>query len=266
MSILPFKSIWLSRDLNKIRILPFDIIILFSFGNGKELLNYIHKKTKHKIIYWYWTSVNISGVNPSIIKNDFCDIWTFDRKDALQYCMKLNTQFYCFENLKRVDLSDRTKYDIFFCGTEKDRLNELIEYEKIFTTKGLKTYFHIVKSNFKFKSSSVFAYKEPISYDNCLSIVNESKCVLDIVSNTQTGMTLRPLEALYFKKKLITNDKNIIKEKIYNKNNIFVIGIDDLCDITNFVNSEFDDTNYESLINYYSILSWINRFKEGAQI
>lgn len=50
-----------------------------------------------------------------------------------------------------------------------------------------------------------------ISYQENLDNIRKSKCIVDVVQKGQIGLTLRPLESLFFKKKLLTNNKCIKK-------------------------------------------------------
>ena len=79
------------------------------------------------------------------------------------------------------------------------------------------------------------------------------------MKNGQEGLTLRVLEALFYSKKLITNNKNIKKYDFYNPNNIFIWGVDDEKNLLNFINSDYI-TIEENILNRYSYDSWINRF------
>lgn len=75
------------------------------------------------------------------------------------------------------------------------------------------------------------------------------------------GITLRVLESLFFEKKLITNNINIINCEFYNKNNIFIINKDNLDDLNDFLKSEYKKID-KKIINYFDYESWLNRFFE----
>ena len=258
MSFLPFKSLWLNKEVRNID--KYDKIIIFDTGNVKYIIDYLSKRNRNvKIILWYWGAVSIS-VNPNLINRNKCSIWTFDKDDSVSYGMKLNSQFFFKENIR---FSSKIKWDVCFIGTEKNRLSLLISLENKFNILGLTTYFHIVKSNSIYTSSNEFNYSKPISYNESLTLVSETKAILDIVSNDQNGLTLRPLEALFLKKKLITNYANIKSTLLYKLNsiNIFILGEDDDSKLIDFINSSFDETNYLELTKYYSFDSWINRFE-----
>lgn len=60
-------------------------------------------------------------------------------------------------------------------------------------------------------------------------------------------------------KKLITNFKDIKEYDFYKKDNIFIIGEDDLNNIKNFVNTGYVDIP-ENIIKKYTIDGWIENF------
>lgn len=84
-----------------------------------------------------------------------------------------------------------------------------------------------------------------------------------IVKMGQEGYTLRTIESLFLSKKLITNNKNIIKEDFYNPNNIFILD-------NNYNNiKKFLERPYKSISNEikekYLTRSWVSRFFEVKQ-
>jgi hypothetical protein len=83
---------------------------------------------------------------------------------------------------------------------------------------------------------------------------------LDIVSKGQTGLTLRPLEALYAEKKLITNDINIKTYDFYNPNNIFVLEDNNFDKINDFLNKNYQTVD-DKITEKYQFSNWIKRFK-----
>ena len=90
-------------------------------------------------------------------------------------------------------------------------------------------------------------------------MIKYSKCILDVGNNDNAGLTVRVMESLFLEKKLITNYKNIVKYDFYNKNNIFIIGVDNLEQIKDFINSPYEKIDSEK-IKYYDFESWLKRF------
>ena len=86
-----------------------------------------------------------------------------------------------------------------------------------------------------------------------------SKAVLDIVQDGQVGLTIRTMETICYRKKLITNNTDVINYDFYNPDNIFVIGKDDINDLNEFINRPFIDIPDEILIRY-NFCDWVKSF------
>ena len=254
---LPFENIVFSNWVRDIK--DVDEVIVFDTGNAKEIVKYINKKyPKKRVILWYWNSVKDS-VLPYDFKNLNVELWTFDPADAKKYGLKLNTQFYIEDNFK-VDLKQtKPAEDVFYVGADKDRAKYLSEMEPYFKKYGVTYNYNLVQyrnSNNKYN----IEYKSQLTYAEVIEHSEAAKAIIDLVADWQTGITLRPLEALVLKKKLITNMKLIVNEPFYNKNNIFVLGVDDLDNICDFIYTPYDLHNHDKFVNYYSFESWLGRF------
>ena len=258
-SQLPLKGIWFKKWEKYIN--KDTVIVLFDTGNAPYIIDYVSKKYKeNRLILWYWGPVDIC-VNPKLIDRRKCEIWSFDENDCNKYSFKHNTQFYFRQNINRKCSYNVNNRGVLFVGTEKNRLSIIEEIRELLNNKNIENYFHVVKSLSRYKSIDDYDYKEEITYLQLLSLIDKSTAVLDLVSPEQYGMTLRPLEALFWKKKLITNDKNIRYRDIYNPNNIFIYGVDKPEQLEAFLTSDFDMSNYEKLVEFYSAEKWIERFE-----
>lgn len=102
-----------------------------------------------------------------------------------------------------------------------------------------------------------------IDYNIILKETSSAKCIVELLKMGQEGYTLRTIESLFLSKKLITNNKNIIKEDFYNPNNIFILD-------NNYNNiKKFLERPYKSISNEikekYLTRSWVSRFFEVKQ-
>lgn len=86
--------------------------------------------------------------------------------------------------------------------------------------------------------------------------VKKAKVVLELNRTGQRGLTMRAMEALAMGKKLITNNTYILESNFYNSNNIFVLGLDPLVRLKEFVESAYEDAS-EDVINLYDVNHWI---------
>ncbi|RKQ34279.1 hypothetical protein [Oceanobacillus halophilus] len=253
--MLHLPSISLLLNSWKKNIKFYDTVIIHASQLAPPVVKYIRKKNPDiRIIVWFWNPVDkcvpldkFSGTN--------CEFWSFDEKDCKSYGLRYNSQYY-FKGLK---LENRKiEYDVFFVGGDKGRINELIEIQSWLNNNLVTNYFHITptkKINEKYRD----VYKERIPYSKVLEYISKSNAILDIVSENQNGLTLRPLEALFFNKKLITNDRNIIYKDFYRKENIFILGTDDIDYLPEFLNEPFIPVDL-NVRNNYDFDTWISRF------
>ena len=89
-------------------------------------------------------------------------------------------------------------------------------------------------------------------FKNVYEIYDQAKCVIDIESAKQCGLTMRTIEMIGLRKKLITTNKDIVNYDFYHEDNILVV------DRNNFVLDEaFIDRPYyhldEQIYEKYSL-------------
>lgn len=258
-------SVWLEDWCSDID--SADVVIIHASKMKDKVVKYIRYHFPHKrIIFWYWNPVVKTLVPDSTIKK-LCECWTFDPEDAKKYGLKLNTQFY-FRSLVSVSKNENAKQlGVYFVGKDKGRYAVLRSIEKQLHRQNVSTLFTITpdsKNNsvLKFVQSNRKEYSDFISYECVLENIKRSTAILDVVSDNQSGLTLRPLEALFFGKKLITNDASIKKCDFYTKDSVFVLGQDDINNLTAFLCNNNKRSSRDKYIKKYDALSWLRRFEE----
>lgn len=243
----------------KNNIHEYNTIIISTCMYSKLIYKYIRKRTNAKIIHWYWNPI-IDSINPEEIKSNDCEVWSFDEKDCKDFDLNYIPTYY----FNTIELpKQKIIHDIYFIGADKGRLNKLKQLEEEFIQRGLKTKFHITKS--KNSDDNTYKFKSPISYYEALKDISSSKAILDYVQEGQSGLTQRPMESIFYNKKLITNDRNIVKYDFYNKNNIFIIGMDDIDNINCFLNSPYEPIS-EEIIKKYDFGTWLKNITIGLSV
>lgn len=236
----------------------FNTVLIFDTGNAKYITEILRKKNPDlRIIVWYWNSVS-KTVNPSQFDNMMVELWSFDPFDCQKYNLKFNTQFFPKFHLDNYSKNQPLKCDAFFIGYDKGRINTLKKLGNLLSSKKISFEFYIVGDIKKRIPEFGTFYKKALCYPEIIALYRSSRVIIDIVSSGQHGLSLRPIEALFLKKKLITNNEQIKKYDFYDKNNVFILGVDDENDLSQFVSTEFKSTYDES---YYEMVNWINRFK-----
>ena len=123
---------------------------------------------------------------------------SFDKNDAELYNMKYVGQY--LRHPERSQLETKTDIDFFFCGLAKDRKGFLDELLDKLVRSGFKCCFIVPENS-----------RDSITGDQYCEYAFRSRCIVDICQKGQTGLTRRPLEALFFRKKLLTNNSYISK-------------------------------------------------------
>ena len=235
----------------------FPVIVLYAQYN-EVFLSYLCSRQVDnlRIIVLYWYPVS-RCVNPNKIKGLGCELWSFDPEDCRKYGLNFNTTYY-FKDLK-LPVSFSKEYDVFFCGINKGRKNKLNEIQAILAKNSITSFFYLVDEELP-----VSERLPRLQYKEYLSKLSNANAIMDILQDGQQGMTLRVMEALFFNKKLITNQSSIAKEDFYNSNNIFIIGKDDWNNIKDFMNKPVIKTP-EEVLDKYDFFTWLKRFDKSSK-
>ena len=228
---------------------PRDTIIIFDI-NDLVFLKYLKRSVPASTHFhvFYWNPIEkMFGVHlySSIktLKKLGCTISTFDKKDADTYHLIYKNQFIRTLHLQAPELV----YDYYYIGQSKGREALLEKITNNLKDEGLQGFCLIPKS-----------HKDSISYQENIRNVLSSRCLIEILQNGQSGITLRALEALIYQKKLITTCKDIVNYDFYNPKNILIWN-DNPSELKSFVLSEYQPAN-EQIIRKYSFTNWIQSF------
>ena len=222
-----------------------------------------------KFILYQWDSERNLPYSKQIHKY-FDKIYSFDMIDCqTNDIYKFLPLFYTemFENLGKQENCE-FKYDCSYIGTAHPKkfhdINAMAEaLKKIFPNQFI---YHYMPSKLKFVYHKILApefskarYSDfmtnKLSFDQVLDIIKKSKCILDAPQEGQSGLTIRTIECLGAKRKLITTNNTVKNFDFYNPDNILVI--DDHVDF----NLPFFSTSYKPIDNLvykkYSLKNWL---------
>lgn len=205
-----------------------------------------------KILLYFINAVNEKNINlmKYAVENHYT-VATYNLEDSRKYNMRYIHQCWNKQLVPRTE-DNKFKYDLFFVGRAKNRYHDIIKIKEYAESLGLTTKFIIVSDN-----KEPFTQCEELAYKKCLEEMEKARVIVDIVGKGNIGLTWRPLEALFMKKKLITNYLGIDQYDIYkdNKRNIFLLGQDDLTLLKSFVLTPFIDEGIDT--SKYDIEEWI---------
>lgn len=270
---LPLKQIWnkynyLEQIYNKIDTF---ILVFTNISIKKVYMPYLLSLKKRKnvkvilVAVDSFVDIELSAL-PFIKKFDFDLVYSFDRNDCKKYGLEYTESLY---SMKLGILPSEKTTDLFFVGRAKDRLSILTNIVKDATNKDIKVDFSILDVNPNKRESipGITYINKVIPYDKVLPQILASKCLLDIVQEGQSGMTMRIYEAIFYNKKLITNNNNVKNLKYYNPQFIQVIESVYNIDYTFIKNNIKVDYNYTgdySPINFLHIIE--QRLREKKSI
>lgn len=244
-----FNSLFdLNCELEKITA-PAIIIIVGSLIYEPFLLKLRKKFPTTHILYSYSNIVNnLASVKPTKLRKYNIEGLSWDIDDCKRY--KLKYQRPCVDpNLIRNKIISNPIYDVCFIGADKGRYQMVKDIEKVIVGSGFKSYIHITPdySFFKYLHQD---YKDKIPYEKYLEITAASDCIIDLVQKGQVGTTMRTMEAIFNKKKLISNNHRLKEYDFYTPDNIFIVTKENLRDIPNFLRIPYVPIENEILNKY----------------
>lgn len=164
-------------------------------------------------------------------------IWTYDDYDARKFNIRLFNNYWVNEDM--VAPRKDPEYDVFFIGRDKGRGEKLLALEKKMQKMGLKTKFIITKDG-KLSKEKPY-YQKEIPYDQIIDYDTRSRAILNVTMDNQEGVTMRDIESVAIGVKLITTNRNIVNKDLYHENNVFILGVDKLNDLPQFLEKESVD-------------------------
>lgn len=199
----------------------------------------------------------------------FDKVFSFDRNDCRQIRnIRFRPLFYLNE-YKEIAAYTDFEYDFSFVGTaHSDRYQLIRLVQKQIKNKGMRGYWFLYLQSRKlflwnkfnnpaFRKARLtdFSYKS-LSKDSLLNIIKKSKIILDIQHPKQSGLTMRTIEMLGARKKLVTTNPAILDYDFYLPDNILVIDRSSPLIPNEFCNSDYvplPDTIYYK----YSLDGWL---------
>lgn len=253
---IPFLSIFTYDFLDKLD--EVSKVIIFDSAYNWALGFYLTKVKKMQNVYlYYWNPIKKmypkNGNKMVSNAKKMMKVFSFDHDDCQKYGIEYAPMVYSkdvFAEIKSANM-DNAEYDLFFLGWKKDRYEQLVQlYDKYIKGK-LKSKIIMVGNEEDSEVDEGFTFSSRrYKYQEYLEFVMNSKAILDIPQVGQEGLTIRNVESIFLRKKLITTKKNIKEYDFYNPNNIFVLGEDDDTQLDRFINSEYIDINEEVKRNY----------------
>lgn len=255
---LPCKSIWnryccISELLSDNSKEYFIIVVNNAIHkiDGKLLKKYSLDKNIHTIMLFLDAYCKFpKNVRKQIEKAGFEKKYSFQKSDCEQYGFEyINTLYSRADIAKRKN--DEALSDLYFVGADKGRIDDIYSIYQRVSSQGLKCDFTVVVNK---KNQKKYAQKyqgmnivsKRLGYLEILDGIANTKCILEICQRGQDGLTMRFYEALFYNKRLITNNKSALVHPMYNKDYMLVTSDDFSFDISFLNRTDTIDYHYNN--------------------
>ncbi|WP_407401957.1 hypothetical protein [Chryseobacterium sp.] len=270
-----FSKVFLGKNLKHAKRQNFIIESLKKIGRQDQILVInpesieervhveIRKHTDRNMAYLY----DSMSRNPAEhILHFFDTVFSFEDEDVKKFGFEKITNYNYLAHCPAD--KQNPKLDLFYITShDKNRINRLnllitqladlkIKFEVIIA--GKKGWKNKLSQLIDPKNATILKFKRKnICHTQLPKYYKNSKVILDLMRENQTGLSFRIFEAMALEKKIITDNEEIKKKDFYNPNNILVLNED-------FSNIErsFFETGYEKLpediYQKYTLDNWVN--------
>lgn len=217
-------------------------------------------------IMYQWDGVKN---NPEILKvvDYFDNIYTFDIEDSKKYGWVYRPLFFdsgkIIKTTKDIDIA-------FLCSLHSQRAQVLKSLKEYCREHNLSIFSNMYcnrlayykwkyigrKPEYKNTNNKDVSFKS-LSLEETYKMYSRSRIIVDYTHPNQTGFTMRTIEALGNKCKLVTNNKLIKNADFYNPHNVYVYEGTHVEIPIDFADSEYEEVDGK-LYQYYSLNGWLN--------
>jgi hypothetical protein len=237
----------------------------------QSLLKMKEVHPKSRFILYMWDSLENKKKNIDDLLHLFDDRFSFDNRDCLLVPGTLTYRPLFFLNEYATIRDDvPRKFQLLFIGTiHSDRHRILAKFRSYCHEHDLSYFYYMFlpsrvlyyyrslrDSSIRREGVDHFKY-QPLKKTDVLSLMEQSNVILDIEHPSQTGLTIRTIETLGARRKLITTNERVADYDFFHPQNILVI---DRAHVQ--IDPDFFRTPVVTLdpaiYNKYSIDGWIS--------
>jgi len=240
--------------INEVKDNSYDIILIVRpdlFFDAQ--LTSLKKATNYFVAYYHDSINNIK--RKSEVIHFFDKVYSYEKADVENYNLEFLPNFIYFSEISN---NYNQTNEVAFSVMSKDyRLNTLKKVAQFFRQNKLDYDFYVMDKQ-DINDGLITFFSKRMNNETVVEHIKKSKIIVDIHKyGIQDGLTFRAFEAIGYRKKLITTNKDIKNYDFYNSNNIHVI--DDVKNIS--IPLSFFETNYEEipteLVEKYIVKNWV---------
>lgn len=232
----------------------YETIVVFDNAITPKLLKYIKKNIPRstQLKLWLW---NVPNKKINYLKDNY-DVYCFDKEYAISQNISFIEQFYMFDSVQQS--VEEEMLDFYFIGMDKGRVTQLEELAGVIEQSQLTYLFEVFSGQKNSKYSGIRYLDASLAYSEIIKKIKHSKIIVEINKKGQVGLTLRALEALFYEKKLLTNNINVKKYDFYHPNNVFILDNATSEELIDFINKPYHILP-RSIIEKYSFSNWVHK-------
>lgn len=261
------------KEINKMTQDVDVVLVIRGSSLSQKVMKHMRKRFSSdcRFIMYQWDGIKN---NPDILEcaEYFDRIYTFDVEDSKKYNWGYRPLFFDKEKVnstkKCIDVS-------FLCSLHSQRAQILEKLKNICIENGYSFHSHMYCNKFAYYKWKYIGKKpeyigtkdkdvtfKSLSLNESYELYSKSKVIVDYTHPDQTGFTMRTIEAIGNRCKLITNNKYIKNADFYNPSNIYVYEGTDVDIPYGFIETAYKDIDTD-LYEYYSLEGWLSTLLGG---
>lgn len=239
----------------KKEIIGCDKIVITDYAYFPQIVKYIKNRNPHCDVFFYYMN-NINAMKSHYTTVDEVvrvfgreNVYTYNKNDAQRYNINFKMTMYQPTSITQTE----STFDLLFVGRDKGRGKQIQQFYSDISDK-YKCFFRIMDYQGELGTDKY------IDYEEYLLDMIKSKAIMEVVTDEQEEISLRVLEALFYDKKLITNNRKFVNLDIYNimKKNVLIVdyGNIDYEKFETFMNKQFEKWDID--LTQYTFDEWMN--------
>jgi hypothetical protein len=269
--IRSYTQAYFDGIINATRWNNYDFVLLIrAEAVTRKFIGELRACHKSAAIFLYqWDSMTLT--RGPIDKLDLFDrTFSFDKRDCAKYSMTFLPLFYIDDYRDMEKVPTDPKYDFLFVGTiHSDRFRMIRKIEQYAHSHSMSSYFYMyIPTPVLFYKMKYFDRKLPgakrsefrfshLSRRETVQAVANAKILIDSEHPAQHGLTMRTIEALGARRKLITTNADIVNYDFYHPNNILVVSREEVQIPDSFIESKYVEVE-SNTYRMYCIHEWVS--------
>ena len=190
----------------------------------------------------------------------FDKVFSFQKTDVERYGFNFLTNFIYIKEPIIKDSNKKVKWRVFNVSRLDRRVDFFEKISKSLNKLKISNRI-IVVGNSKFRKNKIHNLDHTtlhIPIEEVQDLIMKSDVMLDVCRNDQSGLSFRIFESMMYRKKIITNNADILNYDFYNPNNILVVNKEASNITKEFFETEYQDIK-EDIYNKYALESWVKK-------